>query len=186
VVTEKPGQAQTLEVSERASTAPALSQRFRLLFDGEFAYICRALQRLGVRETDLKDVAQELLIAVHNHLDSFDDSRPLRPWLFGFALRFAQNYRRLALHSRSHVPADELADAPRASAEFEARETVLRALQQLDYDQRIVLVMHDLEGFAAPEIAERIDAKLNTVYSRLRLAREHFRAAVLAAAEEAP
>jgi RNA polymerase sigma-70 factor (ECF subfamily) len=186
VVTETHGQPQTLEVSERASTAPALSQRFRTLFDGEFAYICRALRRLGVRETDLKDVAQELLIAVHNHLAAFDDTRPLRPWLFGFALRYAQNYRRLAVHSRSHVSTDELAEAARASSEFEARETVLRALEKLDYDQRVVLVMHDLEGFAAPEIAERTDVKLNTVYSRLRLAREHFRAAVLDAAEEAP
>jgi RNA polymerase sigma-70 factor (ECF subfamily) len=45
------------------------------------------------------------------------------------------------------------------------------ALNQLDFDQRAVLVMHDIEGFAAPEIAETLMTPLNTVYSRLRLAR---------------
>ena len=38
--------------------------------------------------------------------------------------------------------------------------------------------MHDLEGFSAPEIAEQTASKLNTVYSRIRLAREDFKSAV--------
>jgi RNA polymerase sigma-70 factor (ECF subfamily) len=170
-------------VAAPAPPSASLATRFRLLFDGEFAYVCRALQRLGVRQTDLKDVAQELLIAVYKNLDAYDETRPVRPWLFGFALRYAQNYRRLSMHTRLAVSPDGLKDLSHEGARREARDTVLRALEQLEYDQRIVVVMHDLEGFAVPEIAEHVAANVNTVYSRLRLGRERFRKAVLDASE---
>ncbi len=41
-------------------------------------------------------------------------------------------------------------------------------------DQREVFVLAELEGLSGPEIAAALGAKLNTVYSRLRLARRHF------------
>lgn len=155
-------------------------QRFRGLFDAEFGYVCRALRRLGVHAGDLEDVAQELFVTVYRSLGDYDPGRPLRPWLFSFALRFAANYRRLA-RNRAHLPSIEL-DRAKATASSEthteARDTVLRALGALDFDRRTVIIMHDLEGFAAGEIAEQLGIPLNTVYSRLRLARADFRVAV--------
>jgi RNA polymerase sigma-70 factor (ECF subfamily) len=151
--------------------------QFRGLFEAEFGYVCRALRRLGVREGDLEDVAQELFITVYDNLAAYDSARPLRPWLLSYALRFAANYRRLARHGeiKEGMPA-----ASRSSSDgpTEARDIVLRALETLDFDRRTVLVMHDLEGWGAPEIAATVDAPLNTVYSRLRLARAEFRNAV--------
>ena len=58
----------------------ALSPSFREIFESEFAYVSRALRRLGVREADLKDVAQELFLTVHHHLGEYDPARPRRPW----------------------------------------------------------------------------------------------------------
>lgn len=156
----------------------ALSDEFRELFDAEFAYVCRALRRLGVRESDLADVTQELFISVHRALSTFDRSRQRRPWLYAFALRSASNYRRLA-RNRGHDSIDDAASQlVTHDSDYGARDLVLRALADLDFDRRTVLVMHDLEGFQAPEIAEATDAPLNTIYSRLRLARADFRAAV--------
>jgi|HubBroStandDraft_1064217.scaffolds.fasta_scaffold141385_2 RNA polymerase sigma-70 factor (ECF subfamily) len=65
----------------------------------------------------------------------------------------------------------------RQSSDIEAREIVLKILERLDFDRRAVIVMHDMEGFAAPEIAEELGVPLNTVYSRLRTAREELKAA---------
>ena len=152
-----------------------LSSAFRSLFESEFGNVCRSLRRLGVHEADLADVAQELFVAVHRRIGELDPARPPRPWLFSFSLRFAANYRRLARNRAPHVDADVRADP--ADANGEARDLVLRVLADLDFDRRTVLVMHDLEGFGAPEIAEITKAPLNTVYSRLRLAREDFREA---------
>ena len=166
------------DVTPSVAAPAALSAEFRRLFDAEFGYVCRSLQRLGVRGSDLQDVAQELFVAIHHHLPGFDRSRPLRPWLFSFSLRFAANYRRL-MRNRGHLPEAVLrVHADAASNGIEARDLVLRALGELDFERRAVIVMHDLEGFAAPEIAELLGIPLNTAYSRLRLGRSEFRAAV--------
>lgn len=162
-----------------AQVSPAqdvLSKGFREVFDAEFAFVCRTLRRLGVREADLADVAQELFVSVHRSLADYDGTRPLRPWLFSFCARFAANYRRLARHRSVELAENELSVT--SASDVEARDLVLRALGHLEFDRRVVLVMHDMEGFAAPEIAEQVAAPLNTVYSRLRLARADFRAAV--------
>src|SRR5207248_282456 len=138
------------------------------LFESEFAFVCRSLRRLGVHEADLQDVAQELFVAVHQRHGEYDPSRPLRTWLFSFSLRFAANYRRLA-RVRGHVSDAVLERRPTAhakSSDGEARELVLRGLSALDFDRRTVIVMCDLEGFAAPEVARELGIPLNTVYSR--------------------
>jgi RNA polymerase sigma-70 factor (ECF subfamily) len=156
----------------------ALSPSFREIFESEFAYVSRALRRLGVREADLKDVAQELFLTVHHQLGEYDPARPRRPWLFSFALRFAANYRRLA-RNQGHVADDALASvAADETIDVEARSLVLGALGTMEFDRRAVLVMHDLEGFTAPEVAEQLGLNLNTVYSQIRLARADFRGAV--------
>ena len=162
---------------EVTSTADALSSDFRRIFEAEFGYVTRSLRRLGVEEADISDISQELFVAVNERLGGYDPTRPVRPWLFSFALRFAANYRRLSRNRASIVEFDE-ANPQSSDPNIEARDLVLRALSELDFDRRTVLVMHDLEGFPAPEISEQRDAPLNTVYSRLRLAREDFRSAV--------
>jgi RNA polymerase sigma-70 factor (ECF subfamily) len=160
------------------AASPGVEGAFRGLFDAEFGYACRALRRLGVHAADVEDVAQELFVAVHRGLPAYDPGRPLRPWLFSFALRFAANYRRLARH-RGHASDLELSDVPASRhSSAEARDLVLRALGELDFDRRTVVVMHDLEGFHAPEIAAQLGVPVNTVYSRLRIGRAEFQAAV--------
>lgn len=146
---------------------------FGAIFDEHFAYVCRSLQRLGVREADVEDVSQELFLAVQRGLPTCDLSRPIKPWLYGYVVRYASNYRRLSWNR-----ARELEDAPmspRIERNLEARRAVLRGLAALDDDKREALVLHDLEGFSAVEIAETLQIPLNTVYSRVRLAREAFR-----------
>jgi RNA polymerase sigma-70 factor (ECF subfamily) len=168
---DSPRQSPHVEVSARLST------QFRALFDAEFAYVCRSLQRLGVRSGDVPDVAQELFLTVHRALPDYDADRPVRPWLCGFSVRFAANYRRLG--RLADLPGDTLERRSAAPlADVEARDLVLKVLDRLDFDRRTVIVMHDMEGFAAPEIAEQLGIPLNTVYSRLRLAREDLKAAM--------
>jgi len=155
-----------------------LSEEFRKLFEAEFGFVCRALRRLGVHEADLPDVAQELFVIVHRRIGDFDRTRAPRPWLFSFAVRFASNYRRLARHDIVSSDAVVVAQAGGGDSGAEARDLVLRALSRLSFDRRTVIVMHDLEGFPAPDIASDLGVPLNTVYSRLRLARADFRSAV--------
>src|SRR5260370_36969685 len=73
------------------------------VFDQNFDYLWNALRRLGVRESDLEDLVHCVLLRIHLRSADSEPSRPLRPWLFGFAYRIAADYRRLARH-RVEVP----------------------------------------------------------------------------------
>ena len=59
-------------------------------------------------------------------------------------------------------------------ARRDAAAVVERFLDTLDPEQRAVFVLAQLEGLDVPEIARTLGIKLNTAYSRLRLARRRF------------
>ncbi len=163
---------------------PPLADRFRALFEAQVDYVTHSLRRLGVRPGDTEDVAHEVFLTVHQHLDAYDPARPLRPWLFGIAFRAASNYRRRASFRRETLDeADEpVSPAPLADSQIEDAERRLlleRALDTLDLDRRAVLVLHDLDEQPMPLVAEALAIPLNTAYSRLRLAREDLRARLL-------
>jgi RNA polymerase sigma-70 factor (ECF subfamily) len=156
---------------------------FRTAFELELDYVWTTLRRLGVREGDLEDIAHEVFLRVHSRFGEYDKSRPIRPWLFGFAYRVAADYRKLARNRfEIAVETEEPVDpAPLADEQLtvrDARALVARALDALDLDKRAVFVLHELEQQEAKEIADTLGIPLFTVYSRLRVARETFKAAV--------
>jgi RNA polymerase sigma-70 factor (ECF subfamily) len=157
---------------------------FRSLFEAELPYVVRTLRRLGAAERDVEDLAQEVFVAVHRRFAEYDPVRPPRPWLFAFAYRVASNHRRLARHRVEHPDADAGGRAsdpgPGPHEQRESRELLLRALERLPLERRTVLVMHDLDGFTAPVIAETLSVPVNTVYARLRIARQELERAVRA------
>lgn len=152
---------------------------FETLFRRELAYVWFTLRRLGVLTHDLEDVTHDVFVLVYRHLDRYDATRPIRPWLFGFAYRVACGYRRLARHRMSAVGDLTDIEDPSASVhdELAARESLglaLRALEELDLDRRAVFVLHEIEGCPIPEVANALQIPLNTAYSRLRAARADF------------
>ena len=147
---------------------------FRALYESELAYVMRSLRRLGVPEAETEDLAHDVFVVVHRHWGQFDRSRPARPWLFGIALRTAsraldRSWRRAELPI-GNVAMERL---PALGGEgIEARDLLLRAFVTVPIDQRAVCILHDLDGLSAPDIAAALEIPLNTVYSRLRAARE--------------
>ncbi len=149
------------------------------VYRGEISYVVHTLRRLGVREADLEDVAHDVFVAVHRHFAERDPARPLKPWLFGFCYRIASDHRKLARHRHeapplAHEPADPAPQPDELVAEERLRRQLLAALDAMDFDKRSLVVMHDLEGIAVPEVAALLAVPLNTAYSRLRLARAEF------------
>lgn len=161
------------------SEEPAERPNFRTIFDQHFDYVWFTLRRFGVPPRDLDDLAHDVFVQVYQHLDDYDPTLPLRPWLFGFAFRLASDYRRLARHRRESF--DETCEgvdgSPSAAEQVVTRQRldlVWAALEQLDLDRRAIIVLHDVEGYSIPEVASALGIPLNTAYSRLRLARDQF------------
>lgn len=159
------------------SSAQPLSPKW---FSHSAEYVRRSLRRLGVSPADLEDAVQETLIAIHRKRESYDPSRPLKPWLFGFALRVAANQRRKTRFDHAateELPSEQLSPERHALLQ-EARCIAREVLERMPRERSVVFSLHELEGFSAPEIAELISAPTNTVYSRLRVARAEFAQAV--------
>jgi RNA polymerase sigma-70 factor, ECF subfamily len=163
------------EREERASR----DRSFRQLYEANVGFVWRNLRRLGVADRDVEDKVQEVFVVAHRRWVEFEDrGHGPRAWLFQILLRVASDARR---HKRRHpVEPDggiaeerQFIEAPqaRAVAQREALDLLDRALETIEVGRRAVLVLHEIEQMTAPEIARTLEIPLNTVYSRLRVAR---------------
>jgi RNA polymerase sigma-70 factor (ECF subfamily) len=162
------------------SKAPAERARaFRALYDAHASFVWRNLRRLGVSERDVEDKVQEVFVVAHRRWEDFADrGHGPRAWLYQIVLRVASDARR---HRRRHpVEPDGGAAQERESIEppqqaqvarRQAVDLLDRALGAIEMGRRAVLVLHEIEQMTAPEIARTLDVPVNTVYSRLRIAR---------------
>jgi len=157
-----------------------------------FAFVWRSLARLGVPAAALDDATQDVFIVALRRAAEFGGRSSYRTWLFGIAANIAREQRRTAQRTQRHEPLDEalsLASVERSpleqASDAQALRFIERFLATLDDAQREVFILSELEQMPSPEIAEAVGAKLNTVYSRLRLAREAF-ARMLAAQPHKP
>ena len=162
---------------------PLSAQDFKSIYEAELDYVWNSLRRLGVAPAHLEDLTHDVFAVAWKKLADYDPSRPIRPWLFGIAMRLASDFRQLAWQKRE-VSGDDVdaQDAAPTSDEWVARRQaqamVKKALDTLPMERRAVFVMHELDGIAIPEVAQALDVPLNTAYSRLRLARRDFAEAV--------
>jgi RNA polymerase sigma-70 factor (ECF subfamily) len=97
-----------------------------------------------------------------------------------------RNYRRRA--HRRHEALDPSAieglsaGTPSAPSLLEQQEDLAlfdAALATMDLDQRAPFVLFEIVGMSGPDMAATLEIPLGTAYSRLRLAREAFRRAVV-------
>ncbi len=144
---------------------------------------------------DAEDLLQETLLAAWRGLEQFEGRSSLRAWLYTIATNRCLNVlrdrkRRPALvHAAAENHAevswlepypDRLLEgivdaAPGPDARYEAKETVALAfvsgLQHLAPRQRAVLVLRDVLGFHADEVAEMLATSVASVNSALQRAR---------------
>jgi RNA polymerase sigma-70 factor (ECF subfamily) len=157
----------------------ARARAFRSIYDAQVAFVWRNLRRLGVHECEVDDRTQEVFVVAYRRFQEFEErGHGPRAWLFQIVLRVASGARR---HQRRHpeVPDGngvidrEIVDASQTYA-VERREQLSRldaAMESIPLERRAVLVLHEIEEMTAPEIAQVVGIPLNTVYSRLRVAR---------------
>jgi len=149
------------------------------LYRDNFQYVWRCLRRLGVHQSSVDDAAQDVFLVAPRKLDSFEGRSSHKVWLFAIALRVAKEHRRRDTRLELDPDALGVATHPDTTLDLRQRANLLdRILDCLNDEQREVFVMAEIEQWSAPEIAAALSLKLNTVYSRLRLARAQFERAL--------
>jgi RNA polymerase sigma-70 factor, ECF subfamily len=146
-------------------------------------FVWRGLRRLGVPESDVEDVCQEVFVVVHRKLGDFEGRSSLRTWIYGICARTASDYRKSGRVRREVVTdappeAAHEGDQHDAFALKQARATLDRILDELDGDKRAVFVLYEIEELTMAEVAEALGCPLQTAYSRLHAARKVVEAGV--------
>ena len=159
-----------------AAAAAVDHTAFAALYDAHVGFVWRNLRRMGVPEANLDDATQDVFLVLHRRLADLP-ADGARGWIFGIARRVAADHRRLGKR-RGTVALDPAREPTHVGStdieRSEAARLVHAALAELSAEQREVLVLIDLEQLPAPEASAALGVGLNTVYSRLRLARAAF------------
>jgi RNA polymerase sigma-70 factor, ECF subfamily len=161
-----------------ATSSQDRNQRLTTAVTLHFDAVWRLLRRLGVREADVDDAAQQVFLALDRRLLDVPVERE-RAFLLSAAVRIAANARRQARRSREEAGVDEESASDGTSPEraLEHRQLMAeldQALSSLSDEQRTVFVLYEIEGRSLPEIARSLEIPLGTATSRLRRARDGF------------
>ena len=145
----------------------------------EFAFVWRALLRLGVARSECDDAAQDVFVTAYRRWSTLHDATRRRAWLFGIVRRVAWRHRRSS--DRRERKLDALVHAPveRVGVDEElARREAWRALadflELLDEEKRAAFVLGELEELGRGELGLALGINPNTAYSRLQAARRSF------------
>ena len=165
---------------------------FERLVRPHFDRLYRLAWRLTSARAEAEDLFQELLIEAFGKLDDLVEVDAPGPWLCRVMYNLFIDERRRFARQRMHtVDEGQLAgdgleglpgnDNPEHDNErLETIKCLDRALAQLSDEHRIVVLLHDTEGYKLTEIEALTDVPVGTVKSRLHRARSRLREILLA------
>lgn len=178
-----PGHVSTeKEVTTDSTSELAVTATFDDVYRLHVDLLYRSARAFGVGPSAVDDVLQDVFVVVHRRLPEHDQRGSLRTWLLRILFNVVREHRRrfrrqpMAV-AEVDVPASDASPEQRAEL-AQAGRLLLEILQTMDDDQRQVFVLAEIEQVPVTEIADAMGTNLNTVHSRLRLARRDYAAAV--------
>ena len=149
---------------------------------------------------DAEDLVQETFMKAYTKFHQYQQGTNIKAWLYRILTNTYITHYRKAQRSPKRSGGEEVEDWQLAaaashdekglvSAEAEALDNIpssqLRtALESLSEDQRVVVLLSDVEGFAYKESADMLDIPIGTVMSRLHRGRKNLREGLSALAAE--
>ena len=161
-------------------------QAWRSLHFRYFPLAVGFLRKLGVYEPDLEDASQEVFLQMHRYLPQFRGSSQLKTWLYRLCItqaRHVRRRRRLAETLRSWLSRTVEPHAGPEICEDSARRRIEKALGRLSEQERLALVLYEMEGLSGRQVAETLRCTEATLWRRLHYARKKFIAAIEASNE---
>jgi RNA polymerase sigma factor (sigma-70 family) len=147
---------------------------FESVYRRELPFVWAAARRLGVPPAVIDDAVQDVFLTAYRRWGDLRHDVSPRAWLYGVTRRVAFRYRRTharTVRRKAAVARDGEGRATVPHRERDEAHDVDAVLAVLEPTRREVFVMSELLDMSGPEIASQLQIPLNTVYSRLRLAR---------------
>ena len=132
---------------------------------------------------EAEDAAQEAVVKAYRALGRFRPGAPFRPWLLAIVANEARNRRRAAgrresllLRAAAETPSGDAAPSPEtALVAADERARLLRAVEELADDHRLVVACRFFVGLSEEETAAVLGVPPGTVKSRLSRALDRLR-----------
>ena len=179
-----PAEAAARAASPLADVGPALPiPSFHELCTLYFDLVWKCARAFGAKSDEIDDVVQDVFLVVQRRHADLKEEGHARSWIYSITRRVVSSHRRRRRErdARAAPDVDSLRSreqSPLAAAEHNLEVRVLSTLLDgLDERKREVFVLSEILEMSGREIAETIGVPMNTVYSRLRAAREEFDAA---------
>lgn len=149
---------------------------WRVLYDRHLPVVYRVARRLGVPESDCRDLCQEVFLRVYRGLGRFRGEAQFSTWLYRIVLHEVARARRsrkvrdtlLALVGRLAPPPPPPPVPDELLASQEATALLASLLGRMKPKHREVFVLHELEHLPLAQLAETLGCPPETVRSRLR------------------
>lgn len=163
---------------------PVAVPSFEELYQRYFEFVWKCVRAFGFASDDIDDIVQDVFLVVQRRQADLREEGLARSWIYGITRRVVSSHRRRRRErdARAAIEVDALKSpeqSPLAATEQNLEVRVLsRLLEGLDEHKREVFVLCEILEMSGREVSETIGVPVNTVYSRLRAAREEFDAAV--------
>jgi RNA polymerase sigma-70 factor (ECF subfamily) len=153
------------------------------MFRQHSGFVYRGILRMGVSSAEAEELTQETFLVAFQKLEQYEERGSARAWLLRLGRNLALRHARGRRRERDRI--EQAGEEPRERDLFPPDEELIRLegvelvdefLRRLPEEQREVFCLACVEGLTAPEISEVLDLNPNTVYSRIRLAKQKFNA----------
>jgi RNA polymerase sigma factor (sigma-70 family) len=176
--------------------ASGASAEFELLIREHIPAFYHSAYRWTGTVDRAEDLVQELLVRLFPLLDELRRLDRIRPWALRVMYRIFVDQVRKQRNSpvqlaadQPHVNLDEDAEVyedridpsqepPQLVEQLLTQERIAAAWEQLGQEHRVVLSMHDIEGYSVDEVASVMNVPAGTIKSRIHRARAKLRAAL--------
>ena len=161
---------------------------FEELYRAYHARLTRFLDRMTRRRAVIEEVLNDTMLVVWNRSDTFNGRSKVCTWIFAIAYRKALK----ALQRHDEAVEDAEPDQRAASDDGPERQMqqrqasmgLVRALDALSIDHRMVVELSYFHGMGYREIAEIVDCPVDTVKTRMFHARRRLRTLLAGDAED--
>jgi RNA polymerase sigma-70 factor (ECF subfamily) len=138
--------------------------------------------RVVQQREDAEDMVQEAFVSALKNIDRFELGRPFGPWLYRIIINRALSARRSrAFQLTESLPEQQEArgDSPLTLAlRGEVMDRFRATLADLPERQRVVIELHEVDGFSAEEIGDQLGISAGTVRWYIHQARRVLRTAL--------
>ena len=162
------GQSELVERARRGD-----GEAFAELLRPEYRSAIRLAKTLLHNVDEAEDAVQEAAFKAWRKLDNLRTGSPIRPWFLAIVANQCRSVRRAKWWSSrtDQVPPEEETEGGDVAGSIDLR----RAVAQLDYDQRLVLVLRYFMDMPFEEIALMLEISPKAARSRVERAVKHLR-----------